>query len=319
MGDHGPAQRLDSGADAVALTQLRVPDGADRRTRPAAAAANRAVLIGSCADATDVLAVMSRFFAEHGIFSGEASHFVDPETGRFFLRVGLDVAPAALEQLRQDFAPIASRLRMDWTIRDAAARTRTLIMVSRAQHCASELLYRSQAGQLPADVRAIVSNHEDAATLAHAHGVPFYHLPVTPQTKDRQEAQLEALIHDLSIDLVVLARYMRILPPRLCARLRGRCINIHHSFLPGFKGAKAYHQAHARGVKFIGATAHYVSAELDEGPIIEQVVERVDHSQTPDDFVRIGRDLERTAFVRAVQWHAEGRVVLNGERTVVFK
>jgi formyltetrahydrofolate deformylase len=308
----------DHGVNGVALPQLRVPEAA-KAVAHQPAATNLAALIGSCADATGVLAVVSRFFAEHGICANEAPHFADPETGRFFLRLAFDMPQGALERLRRNFAPVAAGLRMEWTIRDAAARQRTLIMLSRGDHCASELLHRWQAGLLPVDIRAVVSNHPEAATLAHAHGVPFYHLPVTAETQRQQEAQLETLIDDLSINLVVLARYMRILPPHLCKRLHGRCINIHHSFLPSFKGAKAYHQAHARGVKFIGATAHYVSADLDEGPIIEQVVERVDHSQTPDDFVRVGRDLERTALSRAVQWHAEGRVMLNSERTVIFR
>jgi formyltetrahydrofolate deformylase len=213
----------DCGLNGVALAQQRAPAAAkavDRQPAPT----NRAALIG--ANATDVLAVVTRFFAEHGICAGEAPHFADPETGRFFLRLAFDMPPGALERLRHIFAPVAAGLRMEWTICDAAARQRTLIMLSRGDHCASELLQRCQAGLLAVDVRAVVSNHQNAAALAHAHGVPFYHLPVTADTQRQQEAQLEALIDDLSIDLVVLARYMRILPPHLCKRLHGRCINI---------------------------------------------------------------------------------------------
>jgi formyltetrahydrofolate deformylase len=317
MRDQRPAKLVDIAVNGIASMRLRLPAAAEAVAYQPAAT-HRAALIGSSPEATTVLAMVSRFFADRGIFAEESPHFADPNTGRLFLRVSFDMPPSGLERLRRDFAPLAARLRMEWTIREAAARQRALIMVSRSNHCASDLLDRWEAGLLPLDIRAIVSNHPDAAPLAEAHDLPFHHLPVTAANRERQEASVAALIDDLSIDLVVLARYMRILPPHLCERLRGRCINIHHSFLPSFKGAKAYHQAHARGVKFIGATAHYVSADLDEGPIIEQVVERVDHSQTPEDFVGIGRDLERTALSRAVQWHAEGRVLLNGDRTVIF-
>jgi formyltetrahydrofolate deformylase len=308
---------LDRGVNGVTLA--RDPRRRSEETVTARPPAEtRAVLTGACADATGVLGMVLSFLADRGIFPSEIPHFTDRLSGRFFLRVAFDVSATALERLSRDLAPLAARLRMDWAIRDAAIRDRTLIMASRAPHCLGELLRRWEAGLLPLDIRAIVSNHADLAPLAELHGIPFHHLPVTPETKRRQEAQLERLIAGLSIELVVLARYMQILSPDLCKGLQGRCINIHHSLLPSFKGAKPYHQAHARGVKLIGATAHYVVADLDDGPIIEQVVERVDHSHTPADLATLGSELERTALARAVQWHAERRVLLNGSGTVVF-
>jgi formyltetrahydrofolate deformylase len=208
---------------------------------------------------------------------------------------------------------------MEWRIDDAAKRDRVLIMVSRFDHCLNDLLYRYRTGALAIDIPAIVSNHSDLASLAEWHRIPFHHLPVTAATKAAQEDKLMQLVDELGADLVVLARYMQVLSPDLCGRLRGRCINIHHSFLPSFKGAKPYHQAHARGVKLIGATAHYVTTDLDEGPIIEQAVERVDHTRTPEDLVAIGRDIESLVLAHAVRWHVERRVLLNGSKTVVFK
>jgi len=229
------------------------------------------------------------------------------------------VAPLAFAPLREGFAAVASGFDMTWALNQAARRQRVVILVSKADHCLADLLYRWRIGELPMELGAIVSNHP-RETYAHLDfdGVPFHHLPVTRLTKMEQEAQVWSVIRDAEADLVVLARYMQILSDGLSAKLAGRCINIHHSFLPGFKGARAYHQAHERGVKLIGATAHYVTSDLDEGPIIEQHVERITHRDTPDDLVRKGRDIERRVLARAIRHHLEHRVLLNGRRTVVF-
>jgi formyltetrahydrofolate deformylase len=280
----------------------------------------RAILTISCPDKTGIVAAVSGFLAGQALFITESSHFGDPLTGRFFMRTVFDASSVrSLDGLRTEFAAVAARFAMEWRIDDAARRDRVLIMVSRFDHCLNDLLYRYRTGALTVDIPAIVSNHPDLAPLAEWHRVPFHHLPVTPATKAAQEAKLLRLIDDLDIDLVVLARYMQVLSPELCRSLRGRCINIHHSFLPSFKGAKPYHQAHARGVKLIGATAHYVTTDLDEGPIIEQAVERVDHTRTPEDLVAIGRDIESLVLAHAVRWHVERRVLLNGSKTVVFR
>ena len=224
-----------------------------------------------------------------------------------------------LPLLREEFAPVAQREEMEWRIHDSRERTRVLIMVSNFDHCLEDLLYRHRMGELKMDVTAIVSNHVTLQPTATRHNLPYFHLPVTPGTKAEQERRLLELIDSTRTELVVLARYMQILSDDLCTQLRGRAINIHHSFLPGFKGAKPYHQAYDRGVKVIGATAHYVTHDLDEGPIIEQIVERVDHGYTPDMLVAAGRDSERRALSAAVRYACEHRVFLNGGRTVVFK
>lgn len=282
--------------------------------------AAQAILTASCPDTTGIVAAVAGFLAGQGLFITESAHFGDAISGRFFMRTVFDhSSPASLERLRREFAPVAARFGMEWRMDDTAKRDRLLILVSRFDHCLNDLLYRYRTGALPVDIPAIVSNHPDLAPLADWHHVPFHHLPVTPDTKRAQEEKLLRLMEDLSVDLVVLARYMQVLSPELCAALRGRCINIHHSFLPSFKGARPYHQAHARGVKLIGATAHYVTTDLDEGPIIEQSVERVDHTHTPDALVAIGRDIESVVLARAVRWHVERRVLLNGSKTVVFK
>lgn len=279
-----------------------------------------AILTISCPDRTGIVAAVSGFLAGQGIFISESSHFGDPATGRFFMRTVFETEAAPpLDRLRAAFAEIGERFAMAWRIDDAARRDRVLILVSRFDHCLNDLLYRYRTGALVIDIPAIVSNHPDLAPLAQWHGIPFHHLPVARETKRQQETALEKLIAELSIDLVVLARYMQVLSPELCAHLSGRCINIHHSFLPSFKGAMPYHQAHVRGVKLIGATAHYVTTDLDEGPIIEQAVERVDHTHTPEDLVAIGRDIESVVLARAVRWHVERRILLNGSKTVVFK
>jgi formyltetrahydrofolate deformylase len=234
------------------------------------------------------------------------------------MRVQVEAA-VSREVLDAVMAPIAERFDLFWQLDLVGRPVRTLVMVSKAGHCLLDLLYRRQQERLPVDIVAVVSNHEDLASVAEFYGVPFHHIPVTPDTKAQAEAQLTDLITDLDVELVVLARYMQILSTELCAFLEGRAINIHHSFLPSFKGARPYAQAHARGVKLIGATAHYVTAALDEGPIIEQDVERVDHATDVDALAALGQDVERRALARAVRWHAERRVLLNGSRTVIFR
>jgi formyltetrahydrofolate deformylase len=251
----------------------------------------------------------------------ESQQYGDPETGRFFMRVHFETSRPAVsaESLRSDFEPVASDFAMHWELWSAGARYRTLIMVSRSGHCLNDLLYRWGTGSLKVDIPAIVSNHLDFKHLADSYGVRFHHIPVTADTRADAEKQLLELVEDLEIDLVVLARYMQVLSEQVCRRLSGRAINIHHSFLPSFRGAKPYHQAHAHGVKLIGATAHYVTPDLDEGPIIEQDVARVDHGFTVDELVATGRDVESRVLSRAVRWHSETRVMLNGNKVVVLR
>ncbi|MDR2380775.1 MAG: formyltetrahydrofolate deformylase, partial [Bifidobacteriaceae bacterium] len=248
----------------------------------------------------------------------ESQQFGDPESGRFFMRVQVE-ASAERRVLDAVVLPVAERFAMHWHLDRVGRAVKTIVMVSKAGHCLLDLLYRRQQERLPVDIQAVVSNHEDLAGVAEFYGVAFHLIPVSPKTKPEAEARLKDLIIDLDVELVVLARYMQILSDDLCAFLAGRAINIHHSFLPSFKGAHPYAQAHSRGVKLIGATAHYVTAALDEGPIIEQDVERVDHAITPEELAHLGEDVERRALARAVRWHAEHRVLLNGTRTVVFR
>ncbi|HYD44042.1 MAG TPA: formyltetrahydrofolate deformylase [Phenylobacterium sp.] len=275
------------------------------------------ILTLSCPDRPGIVAAVSAFLFERGGNIEDAQQFDDRETGRFFMRVVFK--GEGLDALKAGFAPIAERFAMDWTLRDPREKRRVMILASREDHCLADLLYRWRIEELPMDLAAVVSNHA-AETFAHTElrGVPFHHLPVTKTTKLEQEAALWALIQETGTELVVLARYMQILSEGLAAKLEGRCINIHHSFLPGFKGAKPYHQAHARGVKVIGASAHFVTADLDEGPIIEQDVERISHRDSPRDLIRKGRDIERRVLARAVRWSLEDRVLLNGRKTVVF-
>jgi formyltetrahydrofolate deformylase len=275
----------------------------------------------SCADQPGLVARVAGFLADRGGNIHDAQQFNDQETGRFFMRVIF--APGTQDDstsLRTEFAPIATELGMAWKLRGATDRQRVLLLVSKFDHCLSDLLYRHRTGELPMDVTGIISNHPRSALTASLIGdVPFYYLPVTAQTKSRQEAQIKALVEETGTDLVVLARYMQILSDDMASYLSGRCINIHHSFLPGFKGAKPYHQAHARGVKMIGATGHYVTTDLDEGPIIAQDVVAISHAETPEDLVRKGRDIERRVLSEAVKAHLEDRVFLNDGRTVVFQ
>ena len=277
------------------------------------------ILTLSCPDRTGIVARVSGFLYERGANILDAQQYDDAETGRFFMRVVFDPAGAAVDSLREAFTVLAETLQMDWTLRDPKVRRRVMILASQADHCLADLIWRWRQGELPMEISAVVSNHP-AETFPHTDlkGVAFHHLPVTPETKTQQEAALQQLIAGSATDLVVLARYMQILSNDLATALAGRCINIHHSFLPGFKGARPYHQAQTRGVKLIGATAHFVTPDLDEGPIIEQDVERISHRDRPSDLIRKGRDIERRVLARAVRWVLEDRVLLNGRKTVVF-
>ena len=250
----------------------------------------------------------------------DAHQFGELETERFFLRVHFALpSPADVAELEASFRNTANKFDMQAHIYDAQRKARLLILVSRQGHCLNDLLFRTHSGQLPVEVAGIVSNHQDYAAMAKAYGIPYHYLPVSPETREAQEQQILDLVKQENVDLVVLARYMQILSNNLCQALSGRAINIHHSFLPSCKGARPYHQAHARGVKIIGATAHYVTADLDEGPIIEQDSERLDHALGAQDLAQVGSDVESLVLARAVQSHVEHRILLNGQRTVVFR
>lgn len=279
------------------------------------------ILTLSCPDRPGIVAAVSTLLFEAGCNILDAQQFDDTETGRFFMRVVFQRLDGSQphEAISTSVAALAQSFGMAFTLREQQARKRVMLLVSKFDHCLADLLYRWRIGELPMEISAIVSNHGREAIASTDIGeLPFHHLPVTRQSKMEQEAEIWRLIQETGTDLVVLARYMQILSDGFSAKLTGRCINIHHSFLPGFKGAKPYHQAHARGVKLIGATAHYVTPDLDEGPIIEQDVERISHRDTPDDLVRKGRDIERRVLARAVLHHLEDRVILNGRKTVVF-
>jgi formyltetrahydrofolate deformylase len=274
----------------------------------------------SCPDRRGIVAAVSTYLSGIGCDIPEAAQFGDPDSGLFFMRVHIlaQEPGLTLDAVRAGFADVAARFGMTWQLYDLSVRMRLMILVSRFGHCLNDLLYRQRSGALPVDVPAVVSNHPDLGELVASYGVPFHHLPVTAATRDEQEAALLEIIRRERIDLVVLARYMQVLSPALCRELTGRVINIHHSFLPSFSGARPYHQAHARGVKLIGATAHYVTADLDQGPIIEQDVARVTHAASPEMMTAIGREVENRVLGRAVGWHVERRVLINGNRTVVF-
>ena len=278
------------------------------------------ILTLACPDRTGIVHRVSGSLFDAGCNILDAQQFGDAETGRFFLRVHFD-APRieALEAFRAAFAALADDFRMDWQLHDARRRARLLVLVSKQGHCLNDLLFRARTGDIPVEIVAVVSNHREQEALVQWHGIPFFHLPVTKETKPEAEARLMELVDELDVELVVLARYMQVLSDELSARLAGRTINIHHSFLPSFKGAKPYHQAYDRGVKTVGATAHYVNAELDEGPIISQQVIEVDHTYTADDLVAVGRDAECAALRNAVRWHCEGRILLLGNRTVILR
>ncbi|GGO96728.1 formyltetrahydrofolate deformylase [Actinomyces gaoshouyii] len=275
------------------------------------------VLTLSCPDRPGIVHAVTGALARRGGNITESSQFGDEETGLFFMRVTV-LTRVPRSELEADLAELARTYSMRWELGEVDRPLRTLIMVSRDAHCLTDLLFRAHSQGLPIDVAGVVGNHEDLRPVAEFYGVPFRCIPVTKETKADAEAELLELVDELGVELVVLARYMQILSESLCERLRGNVINIHHSFLPSFKGAKPYHQAHARGVKLIGATAHYVTADLDEGPIIEQDVTRASHSDSPVALQRKGQDVERRVLAQAVKWHAEHRVLLNGNRTVVF-
>jgi formyltetrahydrofolate deformylase len=283
------------------------------------------ILTLSCPDQRGIVHRVSGFLAGHGCNIIDSAQFGDQDEKRFFMRVHFAREDASVSDgvLRADFAALGEDMRLDWELRDAHYKPRVLLMVSKIGHCLNDLLFRYKSGLLPVEIPAIVSNHMDFYQLAASYNIPFHHLPLTagaPESaKLAQEARIIELIDTHQIDLVVLARYMQILSPELCLRLKGKAINIHHSFLPSFKGAKPYAQAHQRGVKLIGATAHFVTGDLDEGPIIEQDVERVDHSMDADTLSAIGRDVECVVLARAVKWFVEHRILQNGHRTVIFK
>ena len=278
------------------------------------------ILTLSCRDKPGITArVTSYIFEQRGNIL-EAQQFNDQDQGSFFLRVEFDPDGADLEAIRAGFVPLASEYGMTWNLRGKDTRRKVLLLVSKFDHCLGDLLYRARIGELPMDVVGVIGNHpRDALKISLIGDIPYHHFPITKDTKPQQEARIKAVVDESGAELVVLARYMQILSDDLAAFLSGRCINIHHSFLPGFKGAKPYHQAHARGVKMIGATAHYVTADLDEGPIIHQDVESITHADRPDDLVRKGRDIERRVLAEAVRLHLQDRVLLNGDKTVVFR
>ena len=275
------------------------------------------ILTLSCPDRPGVVAAVSGLLAGRGCNIIESQQFGDQQAQRFFMRVQF-AAPLSDDDLRTAFAALAPEFGMEVKLREVARKPRVLIMVSKFDHCLNDLLYRVRAKALDIEIVAVASNHPDLRPLTQSYGIDYHHLPVTPETKARQETEVLALVEHYQVDLVVLARYMQVLSEDLCEKLAGRAINIHHSFLPSFKGARPYHQAHDRGVKLIGATAHYVTSDLDEGPIIEQEVARVNHSHSSQDLVAIGRDVECVALARAVKWHAEQRVLLDGHKTVIF-
>jgi formyltetrahydrofolate deformylase len=278
------------------------------------------ILTLSCPDKPGIVYSVSSFLVQHSANIITSQQYGEPDDGLFFMRVHFSVPQPGLQvaNLERDFAWVAESFHMTWRLHDKSERIKTLVMVSQLGHCLNDLLFRWSAGSLPIDIVGVVSNHQVFRDLTETYKVPFHYVPVTADSKPAAEARLLSLIDETRTELVVLARYMQILSPEVCKRVEGRMINIHHSFLPSFKGAKPYHQAHAKGVKLVGATAHYVTPDLDEGPIIEQGLVRVDHSYGPDRLVEAGRDVETQVLARAVAWHADHRVLLNGNRTVVL-
>ena len=278
------------------------------------------VLLLSCPDRRGIVATVTALLFEQGANIEESQQFDDVRTDQFFMRIRYSVGAddVGVDGWRERFAPVAAEYGMEWTVRDARVPYRAVLMVSRFGHCLNDLLFRWRSGALNLEIPAVVSNHPDLEPLVRSYGIPFHHVPVTAETKPQAEATLRGIVAEHDVDLVVLARYMQVLSDDLATDLAGRVVNIHHSFLPSFKGAKPYHQAFERGVKLVGATAHYVTPALDEGPIIEQDVVRADHRMTPDELVRAGEEVESRVLARAVRWHCESRILLNGHRTVVF-
>jgi formyltetrahydrofolate deformylase len=295
---------------------------AEQQPAQGAEAASELVLTLDCREAPGIVHAVSGVLLEHGCNIVELTQFDDRRLGHFFMRVHVASSTGEAldeEALRKDLGPVAERFGMSWELDRHGAKRRVMIMVSKFGHCLNDLLFRARTGELPVEIVAVVSNHRDHQRLVEWHGIPFFHVPVTPDTKPDAEAKLLELVDRFEVDLVVLARYMQVLSDSLATRMAGRVINIHHSFLPSFKGAKPYHQAYDRGVKTVGATAHYVNSELDEGPIIAQQLVDVDHTFGPEDLVAAGRDTECKALSNAVKWHCEGRVILHGNRTVVLR
>jgi formyltetrahydrofolate deformylase len=279
------------------------------------------ILTIACPDTTGLVAAVSGFLRDHGCFIDESFQYGDPATQRFFMRAVFTTSESSPppEDISRRFAAVAAPFHMTWEIVPADLRPRVLIAVSKIGHCLHDLLHRWHTGQMPIDVVGVFSNQEDMRSIVEWHGIPYHFLPLAPAGKEAQEAAWLKIVDEQGVDLVVLARYMQVLSAKTAARLAGHCINIHHSFLPSFMGAKPYQQAYTRGVKIIGATAHYVTDGLDEGPIIEQAVERVDHTHAVADMIAVGRDLENVVLSRAVRYHAERRVLQNGQKTVVFR
>ena len=284
-------------------------------------AQRRYTLTASCPDRVGIVARVATFIAENQGWILETSHHADEDTQRYFMRIEMkaDSLPFDLAEFRRRFQPIAAEFRMDWRIADSAVRKRLVLLVSKQEHCLYDLLARWQSKELEVDIPCVISNHETFRGFVEWHGIPFHHVPVTAENKAVASAEIARLFEDAHGDVMVLARYMQIIPAELCEKLPGRILNIHHSFLPSFVGAKPYHQAHQRGVKLIGATCHFVTAELDAGPIIEQDTVRIDHGDTVDDLVRYGKDIEKAVLARGLRYQVEDRVLLNGNRTVVFR
>jgi len=280
----------------------------------------RYVLTVTCPDRTGIVAAVTGFIASHGGWVVEAAQHGDLTTGQFFQRIEVlaDSLGFGPDEFGRRFADVAAEFSLDWRLSDSDVPKRAVVLVSREDHCLADLLHRWRSGDLHCDIPAVISNHPDLAPLVEWHGIEFFHVPVVPEAKAEAFAEIVSIFDRVQGDVMVLARYMQILPPDVCARYPGRIINIHHSFLPSFAGARPYHQAFARGVKLIGATCHYVTADLDEGPIIEQDTSRIDHGDTVEDLLRIGRDIERSVLARGLRWHLEDRVLVNGTRTVVF-
>ncbi len=278
------------------------------------------VLLIASVDRKGIVAAVAKSIVSQDCNIVESAQFRDCDSDRFFMRIAI-AAPLDMtaERFSEVFAPVAATFELDWSIRDLERKLRAMIMISQGGHCLNDLLYRTSTQRLPIDVTSVVSNHTTWQRRVEHDGIPFHHMPITPENKAEQEAKLVEMVEDQQVDLIILARYMQVLSDKLCKKLDGRVINIHHSFLPGFKGAKPYHRAHERGVKMVGATAHYVTADLDEGPIITQDVSIVDHSDTVEDLIAQGQDTESRVLARAVKLHSEHRVMLNGNRTVVFK
>jgi formyltetrahydrofolate deformylase len=278
------------------------------------------VLLIMCEDRKGIVAAVANSIASQNCNIVESSQYSDENTGRFFMRIAVSCTPeTTIESFGAAFMPVATAFLLEWRVHDLRKKLRAMIMVSQGGHCLNDLLYRTSTNRLPMEVTSIVSNHLNWQRRAEHEGIAFHHLPITPENKLEQEAKLLAMVEEQQVDLIILARYMQVLSDQLCRKLDGRVINIHHSFLPGFKGAKPYHRAHERGVKMVGATAHYVTADLDEGPIITQDVSIVDHADTVDDLIAQGQDTESRVLARAVKLHLEHRVMLNGNRTIVFK